>query len=296
MDFEIIIVGGSFAGISAAMQAARARRKVLVIDKGLRRNRFAPHSHGFLGQDGRAPADIIADAKAQLMAYPSVVWRDGQVKAASGVADDFRVTTEDGATYSARRLVLATGMVDNLPEIPGLNERWGKSVFICPYCDGYELNQGQIAVLATSDIVMHQAMLLPDWGPTTLLTNGNFSPDAEQRDKLAGRGVKLETQAVVSVTGERVTVNLSDGRALDFAGLFTVPRVEMASDLAAQLGCGFEDSPTGPVIQTDSMKKTSVPGVYAAGDTASMAASVAFAVRDGALAGAAAQQSMIFGA
>lgn len=296
MDFEIAVAGGSFAGLSAALQAARARRTVLVVDAGLRRNRFAAHSHGFLGQDGRAPADIVAQGKAQLLKYPTVTWIDGRVDTVTGEADAFTLTAGESGTHTARRLVIATGVVDTLPDIPGLSERWGKSVFMCPYCDGYELGGGEIAVLATSEAAMHQTMILPHWGPTTLFTNDAFAPNADQREKLRTQGIRVITEPVTAISGERATVNLADGQALDFVGLFTAPKIRPASDLGEQLGLETEEGPMGPVIKTDMMKKTSLPGVYAAGDTANMAASVAFAVRDGAVAGAAAQQSLIFGA
>ncbi|HYP13162.1 MAG TPA: NAD(P)/FAD-dependent oxidoreductase, partial [Bryobacteraceae bacterium] len=136
MLFDVIVLGGSYSGIAAAMQIARARRSVLVIDAGVRRNRFASTSHGFLGQDGRSPAVIAAEARAQLLAYPSVTWVDTAAKLASPEDFGFSVTTEEGQVYKARRLVLATGVTNELPDVPGLKERWGKSVFHCPYCHG----------------------------------------------------------------------------------------------------------------------------------------------------------------
>ena len=148
MVYDVVIVGGSYAGLSAGLQLARGRRKVLVIDAGLRRNRFAQHSHGFLGQDGRAPGDIAAQARAQLLAYPNVEWVDQSAVKAGQCAEGFAVVTADGQRFAARRLIIATGMVDVLPEIPGLAERWGKHVFHCPYCHGYELDGGPIGVLA----------------------------------------------------------------------------------------------------------------------------------------------------
>ncbi|WP_202334030.1 NAD(P)/FAD-dependent oxidoreductase [Mesorhizobium sp. L-8-3] len=293
MMYEAIIVGGSYAGMSAALQLARARRRILVVDQGSRRNRFARTSHGFLGQDGRAPEAIAADARAQLTAYPTVEWIDARAELGARTENGFSVTLENGDTHDARRLVLATGVVDSLPDIPGLAERWGQSVFHCPYCHGYELGNGRIGVLAVSSLSMHHAFMLPDWGSTTLFLNGAFVPDADQRAQLDRRGVAVEECAVEKITGEADVV-LTDGRVVKLDGLFTMPRTSMASPLAEQLGCAFEEGPMGPFLRTDTVKETTVPGVFACGDAARAAGSVALAVGDGAMAGAATHQSLMF--
>ncbi|WP_404402829.1 NAD(P)/FAD-dependent oxidoreductase [Pelagibacterium halotolerans] len=292
MAFDCIVVGGSYAGLAAGLQLARARRKVLVIDGGQRRNRFASESHGFLGQDGRAPGAIVSDGRAQLLAYPNVSWIDGQAVSAERAGDGFGVTTDDGAVHRARRLVLATGVVDRLPEVPGLAQRWGKSVFHCPYCHGYELGGGEIGVLAISALSMHHALMLPDWGRTTFFLNTAFEPDAEQLTQLKQRGVAIERSPIVEIRGEKADVVLSDGRVVALEGLLTATRVEMASPLAEQLGCAFEDTPMGAVVATDMTKETSVPGVFACGDMARAAGSIALAVGDGTMAGAATHRSM----
>lgn len=295
MNTEVIVVGGSFAGISAALPLARARRRVTVVDAGLRRNRFAAHSHGLLGQDKRAPGDIIADARAQLLAYPTVRWVEGTIDSAGGGIDDFAVTLADGAQIAGRRVVLATGVVDELPAIEGLTERWGKSVFMCPYCDGYELNQGRIGVLASSETALHQAMMLPDWGSVTLFLNGAFVPNADQGAELARRGVRVVAGAVVAVSGARADVELDDGQVIGVDGLFVAPHTRPASPVAAQLGCAFETGPMGQFVATDGMKQTSVDGVFACGDVARGAGSVPLAVGDGAMAGVATHRSLLFG-
>jgi thioredoxin reductase len=294
MQVEVIIVGGSFAGISAATQLARGRRRVLVIDGGLRRNRFAHAAHGFLGQDGRDPADIQAEGRRQLLLYPSVTWIDGTVTAAAPAERGFRVQTGDGETHEAKRLVVATGVKDELPNIAGLAERWGKSVFFCPYCDGYELGQQPAGVLATRPNAFHQAMMLPDWGPTTFFTNGIVTLDAEQQAELARRGTTIEPRRVVRISGERADLELENGSRVALAGIFIPPRTSMASPVAEMLGCAFEDGPAGPIIATGPTKETSVAGVFACGDAARAMASVALAVADGVMAGSAAHQSLIF--
>ncbi|MYM84832.1 FAD-dependent oxidoreductase [Duganella sp. FT50W] len=293
-EFDVIVVGGSYAGLSAATQLGRARRRVLAIDAGQRRNRYAQHSHGFLGQDGREGASIAAEGRAQLMKYPTVRWREGAATQAVPHDGGFRVTLADGSAHHAQRLVLATGMADELPSIPGLAERWGGSVFHCPYCHGYELDQGRIGVLATSALSFHHAMMLPDWGTVTFFLNGVFEPDAEQLAKLEARGVTIERSAVRAVSG-KAAVLLEDERVIELDGLFVLSRLHSASALAEVLGCEMEDGPMGRYVRTDMMKATSIPGVYAAGDAARMAGSVAFAVADGAMAGAASHQSLIFG-
>ncbi|MBS7698384.1 MULTISPECIES: NAD(P)/FAD-dependent oxidoreductase [unclassified Chelatococcus] len=294
MSYDVIVVGGSYAGMAAALQVARARRKIMVIDAGVRRNRFAAHSHGFLGQDGVAPAEIVAAARQQLVAYPNLVWTEGQAERAAIDSHGFTVVMQDGTEHRSLRLVLALGVTDSLPEIPGLQERWGKSVFHCPYCHGFELNGGPLGVLAVGDISMHQAILIPEWGQTTLLTNGTFEPSPAQLAELDRRSVTVERSPVVRVTGN-ADVELADGRVLSLAGLFTASRTQPSSSLAEDLGCALDEGPLGPFLRTDAMKATSIPGVFACGDAARGAGSVSLAVGDGALAGAAVHRSLIFG-
>jgi len=294
MDYEAIVIGGSYAGLSAALQLARARRRILVIDEGLRRNRFAQHSHGFLTQDGEDPAVIATKAWAQLMAYPSVQWRDGRADGAARTETGFSISAAD-KTFSAKALVLATGVKDHLPALPGLEERWGRSVFHCPYCHGYELDQGQVGVIAVSPLSLHHALMLPDWGPTTFFLNEVFEPDENALKELARRGATIEKTPIRSIEGHADVV-LKDGRTLSFAGLFTMPKSEIASPIAERLGCALEDGPMGRFIQTDAMKQTTIPGVAACGDAARAAGSVALAVGDGAMAGAATHRFLMFGA
>jgi len=290
MLLDVIVVGGGFAGMSAALQLARARLHITVVDSGLRRNRFASTSHGFLGHDGRAPGAIAEDGKAQLLAYPRVRWVDEPALSAEKHASGFAVQTASQVLH-AKRLVLATGVADDLPPIKGLAERWGQSVFHCPYCHGYELNSGPIGVLASSPLSMHHALLLPDWGTTTLFLNGAFEPEAAQAQALAARGVTVETVPIAQVT-DQATVELTDGRRLAMAGLFTLTRTRMASPLPALLGCEFEQGPVGAFIRRSALMETSVPGVFAAGDAAMAFSNVALAVGDGAMVGAATHRSL----
>ncbi|MFL1481490.1 NAD(P)/FAD-dependent oxidoreductase [Pseudomonas grimontii] len=292
MMYDVIIVGGSYAGLSAGLQLARARRQVLVIDAGQRRNRFAATSHGFLGQDGQAPEVIAAEGRSQLMEYPTVTWVQGSAVLVNQPVEGFSVRTEHSGTFHARRLILATGVVDELPAVEGLKERWGTRVFHCPYCHGYELDQGRIGVLATSPLAMHHALMLPDWGPTTLFTNGVFTPDAEQQAQLDRRGVIVESAGVRRISGERADLELDDGRVFKLDGIFTLSRTRI-SPLAEQLGCEWVDGPTGPYLHTNDTRQTSVPGVFACGDASLAAGSVALAVGEGVRAGVGAHFSLI---
>lgn len=296
MSHEVIVVGGSFAGLSAAMQLARARRRVLVVDAGLPRNRFARAAHGFFAQDGKAPSAILAEAVAQLLVYPTVTVVSGHVSTASASTEGFVLVLADGREERARRLVLATGMRDELPPIPGLVERWGVSVLHCPYCHGYEVRDRELGVLANHPMSSHQALLIPDWGPTTYFTQGSFAPDEQQTARLAARGVAIEHSPVVELLGpapQLEAVKLRDGRVVPIHALFTAPTVRMASPLAEQLGCAFEEGPTGPYLRVDDWKQTTVSGVYAAGDAASPMHNATLASAAGVMAGVGAHQSLV---
>ncbi|MEZ2131265.1 MULTISPECIES: NAD(P)/FAD-dependent oxidoreductase [unclassified Sinorhizobium] len=294
MRFDVIIVGGSYAGLSAGLQLARARQNILVIDAGKRRNRFAAASHGFLGQDGREPGQIVSEARAQLERYPTVHWLNATVESAKRIAGGFAVYTGGGHMEKGRRLILATGVVDRLPTIPGLQERWGRSVFHCPYCHGYELNQGRIGVIASSELSMHHALMLPDWGTTTFFTNGAFAPDAEQLSQLLARGAAIEDTPIREISGERADVLLQDGRVVVMDGLFALTRTLVQAPWAEELGCVLEEGPLGQFLKTDALKETTAKGVFACGDVARAAGNVALSVGDGALAGAATHRSLMF--
>jgi thioredoxin reductase len=203
------------------------------------------------------------------------------------------VSIDSGETLAALRLVLAIGVADELPGIPGMAERWGKSVFHCPYCHGYELDSGRIGVVATGPMAFHQAMLLPDWGSVTLFTNGAYDPDTLELTRLRDRQVVLETTTIEQLVGA-AGVKLLDGRVIDLDGLFTMSRTRPATDLASSLGCALEEGPLGQFIATGATRETSVPGVFACGDAARAAGSVALAVGDGTMAGVATHQSLVF--
>jgi thioredoxin reductase len=295
MFHEAIVVGGSFAGLSAAMQLARARRRVLVIDSDLPRNRFAEAAHGFLGQDGKSPQAIMREAARQLAAYPTVTFVAGKATTARVDDDGFTVIMADGDVARGARLVLATGVKDELPPIPGLAERWGATVLHCPYCHGYEVAGRRLGVLADHPMSAHKAILLPDWGPTTYFTQDAFNPDEATAAHLAARGVAIERSPIVELLGEAPeleAVRLADGRVTPLGAIFVAPRVSMASPLAHQLGCALEEGPLGPYVRVDGRGLTTMAGVYAAGDAASPMHNGTLASASGVMAGVGAHQSL----
>ena len=296
MNHEVVIVGGSFAGLSAALQLARARRHILVVDSGQPRNRFAQLSHGFFGQDGKPPSAILATARTQLLSYPTVRFAEALATHAGRTDHEFSVELDGGEIHTASRLILATGVTDDLSALPGLQERWGTSVLHCFYCHGYEVAERRLGVLATSERSLQTAMLLPDWSEhVTLFTNGAMQLTGEQLAALAARRVAVETEAVDALLGTPPALSalrLRDGRAIAMDAVFTTPRIRMTSPLAEQLGCKFDDGPSGPFIRTETDKQTSVHGIYAAGDAARSGHNASWAAADGVTAGISAHQSL----
>ncbi|MEZ5706870.1 MAG: NAD(P)/FAD-dependent oxidoreductase [Burkholderiaceae bacterium] len=294
---EFAVIGGSYAGMAAALQLARARRQVLVVDAAQRRNRFVDAfggtSHGYLTQDGRAPAEIAADAREELMNYPTVDWLHGTAVDAHVAPDGWLCFSVGSEAVRAQRLIIATGVRDELPPVSGLAERWGQSVFHCPYCHGYEADAGPIGIIAASPMAQHHAIMLPDWGRPVLFLNGAYNPEAEEIAAMARRGTQIEATPIARIEG-LADVVLEDGRTFTMNALFTQPRTLMSSPIAEELGCALEDGPMGPFIKVDDFKATSVPNVFACGDAARAAGNVTLAVADGAMAGFGAHRSSMF--
>lgn len=293
---DVIVIGGSFAGQSAAMQLARARQNVLLIDAGAPRNRFADAAHGFLGQDGKAPHAIMREATCQLLKYLTVEVLNGETQHVVRMDDHFLLRLASGSERKAKRLVLATGVSDTLPDIPGMAERWGETVLHCPYCHGYEVRDHSLGIIANHPLSAHQAALIPDWGPAIYFTQGIHEPEPEQAELLSKRGVAIERTPVIALLGEAPSlraVELADGRKIDVAAVFTAPQTRQTSAIAEKLGCTMEDGPTGPFIKVDAWGLTSVFGVYAAGDATSPMHNATIASASGVLAGIGAHQSLV---
>ena len=296
MPHDAVIIGGSYAGLSAAMQLVRARRRVLVIDDGRRRNRFAARAHGVLAMDGRPGADIAAEARAQVAAYPTAAFRMAEATAARAIDGGFEITMDDGSVTSGRRLLLAHGVVDDLPDLPGVKERWGRTALHCPYCHGYEIGGGALGVLGAGPMSVHQALMVADWGDVTLFLNGAFTLDESEATKLARRGVNVEPEPVVALEGEAPTLTgarLADGRLVPLKAIFVGPRLRQPGSMAESLGCIVDETPMGHIVRTDEWKQTTVPGVFAAGDTAAMMSNLTLASASGVLAGIALHRSLI---
>ena len=297
MRHDAIIIGGSFAGLSAATYIARARRSVAVVDTGLPRNRFAEHSHGFFGQDGASPHAMLATARSQLAQYPTVTFIDGMATSAAKGGDNFSVTLATGHVLEGVRLVLAFGISHELPTIPGVAERWGQSVLHCPYCHGYEVSGQRLGVLYITPKSIMQSMLISEWGPTTLYLNGAAEPEPSALAELAKRGVLIERTPVKALHGASPrlsSIELVDGRMSGIDALYIGPQTRLNSTIAQQLGCELEDAPLGPIVRVDAERMTTVAGVYAAGDITRGAHTVTWAAADGVTAGLAVHRSLVF--
>lgn len=299
MQHDAIVIGGSFAGLSAAIYIARARRSVCIIDTGSPRNRFATHSHGFFAQDGSEPGTMLAIARSQVAAYPTASFIEGEAISAAQEPDgfSFSVTLATGEVLESRRLVLAFGISDELPAIPGLAERWGKSVLHCPYCHGFEFSGQRLGVLNVSPRSIQQAMLIAEWGPTTLYLNVASEPEDATLAQLHKRGIAVEPAPVRALhgTGVRLSaIELTDGRTLGVDALYLGPPTHLNSEIAQQLGCELDEGTFGSTIRADDTKMTTVSGVYAAGDITRSVHNVTWASADGVTAGMAVHRSLVF--
>lgn len=299
MHYDAIIVGGSYAGLSAALQLARARRTVCVIDAGQPRNRFAAAAHGFFGQDGAEPGAMISGARDQVLAYPTVTLvNDEAVSAQKEANGTFSIGTASGVTMTSSGVVLASGARDVLPEIPGIAERWGASVLHCPFCHGFEFSGRALGVLATRPLMSHHARLIKEWGPTTLFLNGPDDMDDATRSELQAADITVEPAVIAALEGEGRTltgIRLDDHRLIPLDAIFISPQRKL-NPLASQLGCELDEGPTGPVVRTDALRRTTVPGVYAAGDVMQASGNATTASADGVLAALALFRDLIFGA
>lgn len=294
---DVIIIGGSFSGLAAALQLGRAGRKVSVLDAGLPRNRFAGHSHGVLGHDHKPPQDILAAARQQLARYPAIKLISARADSISGAIDDFSVLTGNGETLKARRLILSYGVVDQMPDVPGFADSWGTSIVPCPYCDGFEV-AGQHWGVVWSGPQTHQSVrLFRDWtDKLTVFADGHDIAPELQAD-LAHRKIPVVDGRIIEIAhqnGHITTVHLDTGRHVAVDILFAQPRNRPSASLHESLGLAMVDTPTGIALKVDERRQTSMPGIYAAGDLATpFLPSVTQSSWQGAMAGIFAQQSML---
>lgn len=267
--WDVIIVGGGSAGLSAALILARARRRVLVLDAQQPRNRFAPHMHGVLSRDGYSPLDLVADGYREVRAVDGVI-EHARVVETRAIPDGFEVVTDSGVRVTGRRLIVATGTRDELPDIPGLAEQWGRGVVACPYCDGYEAAGRAIGVLAGSVSGMHKAHTLRPYSNDITIFTGLVGPIPEN-DRLVyeERGIRLDERAVthVVVVDDVVTgLGLENGTVAPVDVVFAEAVPVALDGPLRQLGVELVETPVGPWTAVDAFGRTSVEGVWAVGN------------------------------
>jgi thioredoxin reductase len=293
-SYDIIITGGSYAGLSAAMTLGRSLKQVLVLDSGAPCNQQTPHSHNFLTQDGETPAGIARKAKAQIAQYPTVHFKDGLALSAEKATNGFILKTAAGETFGAKQLLFATGVKDEMPAIKGFAECWGISVLHCPYCHGYEVKQFPTGILANGDTAFEFARLISNWtNDLTVFTNGAVQLSGEQLAKLAQHQVVINDKAIAEIVQERGQIKhllFTDGSIHPIQALYHRPAFRQHCTIPETLGCTLTDMGH---ITVDAFQATNIPGVYVAGDATTPMRSVAAAVAAGAMAGASMNKEMI---
>ncbi|WP_436498971.1 NAD(P)/FAD-dependent oxidoreductase [Actinokineospora sp. HUAS TT18] len=286
--YDVVVIGGGAAGLNGALMLARSRRSVVVIDAGSPRNAPAAGVHGLLGHDGIKPSDLLERGRAEVRGYGGEVI-SGTVEGVTRVGDGFAVMV-DGRTISARRLLLTTGLVDELPDIPGMRDRFGHDVLHCPYCHGWEVRDQAIGVLAGGPMSVHQALLFRQLSADVLFFSGDTLSD-EDAEKLAARGIGVVPGGVASleIVDDRVAgVRLADGSVVAREAVVVAPRMVARAEFLAALGLRPTEHPSGmgSHIATDATGRTDVPGVWAAGNVTDIVAQVGASAAAGAMAGA----------
>ena len=286
-NYDVIIIGGSYAGLQAAMTLGRALRQVLVIDSGNPCNRQTPHSHNFLTQDGETPAAIATKGREQLTTYTTVTLLNDKATEVEKVEGDFNVGTQLGNKFTARKIIFTTGVRDLMPNIPGFADCWGVSILHCPYCHGYEVRQQPTGILANGDMGFEFSRIISNWtNNLTLYTNGPSTLTVAHQQKLALRNIQIietELQEIVQEQGYVKSVIFKDDNKQPITALYAKFPFEQHSSLPANVGCELNEH---GLIKVDSFGKTTVPGVYAAGDNCTLMRAVAGAVSAGLMAGA----------
>ncbi|XAS68776.1 NAD(P)/FAD-dependent oxidoreductase [Micrococcaceae bacterium Sec5.7] len=285
--YDVVIVGGGAAGLSAALMLGRSRRSVVVIDGGEPRNAPAAGVHGFLSRDGVSPAELLRVGRAEAGSYGGRTV-NGQVVSAEHSEGGFALTLQDGSIVLGRRLLITTGLVDELPDITGLRELWGKDVLHCPYCHGWEVRDKAIGILGTGPFAAFQALLFRQWSSNiTLFLNDSTHPTDVELEQLAARGITVVGGPVASIRAEQGKlsgVELKDGQVIAADALVVAPQFMARTDAFA--GLGLKPSPhpmgMGEFLESDADGATSVPGVWAAGNVTDLRAQVLSSAAGGA--------------
>ncbi|HWN36185.1 MAG TPA: NAD(P)/FAD-dependent oxidoreductase [Pseudonocardia sp.] len=271
LSFDVIVLGGGAAGLSGALTLARARRSVLVLDSGEPRNAPADGVHGFLTRDGIPPAELLEHGAGEVARYGGRLLR-ARVDSVRRDGAGFAVATEDGRVIRARRLLVSTGLVDELPDLPGLRRRWGRDVLHCPYCHGWEVRDEPIGVLGTGPFAVHQALLFHQWSPdVTLFLHTGPDPSAEEWEQLAALDITVvdgEVAGLEVADDQLVGVRLASGQVVPRRALVVMPRFNARVDALAGLGLEAVEHPRGigRYLRTDPSGQTDAPGVWAAGN------------------------------
>ncbi|MCE3555401.1 NAD(P)/FAD-dependent oxidoreductase [Pseudonocardia sp. RS11V-5] len=290
-DYDVVVIGGGAAGLNGALMLARSRRSVVVIDAGEPRNAPATGVHGLLGREGMPPAELLERGRTEVRGYGGEVVT-GEVAEVTRDGDEFRVVLEDGRITCARRLLVTTGLVDELPDVAGLRERWGRDVLHCPYCHGWEVRDRAIGVLATGPMSVHQVLLFRQLSDdVTFFTHASSPLTDEVAEQLAARGVTVVDGEVASleVVDDRLAaVRMADGRSVPREALALATRMVGRAGFLERLGLRTVEHPSGvgEHLRTEAAGRTEVPGVWAAGNVADPSAQVGAAAAAGALAGA----------
>ncbi|SDZ38249.1 Thioredoxin reductase [Evansella caseinilytica] len=287
-QLDVAIIGGGPAGLNAALVLGRARKQVAVIDEGRPRNAVTREAHGFLTRDGISPADFRRIAKEEISAYPNVCFVADTVVSIAGADGQFQIATAQGITFVSKKLLFAVGMKDRPLDIPGLTEVYGKSAFVCPYCDGWELRDESLVVINKGEELLHFAPIISGWTDRfTICTNGPDELTEDQREELRRHQVPVYDSPIRSIDSNDGIVHqvvLEDGTTIPCRGIFFKPELIPGSDLPQSIGCDITEA--GMVI-VDDFGKTNIPGVYSAGDAASKMYQAIAAASMGALTAAA---------
>ncbi|WP_433834463.1 NAD(P)/FAD-dependent oxidoreductase [Flavobacterium anhuiense] len=292
--FEVIIIGGSYSGLSAAMSLGRSLRQVLVIDSGLPCNRQTPHSHNFITQDGEKPAVISAKAKLQVDVYKTVQFYNGLAAKALKTEKGFEIETESGEIFTAKKVLFATGVKDLLPEIEGFADCWGISVLHCPYCHGYEVKNEKTAIIANGEMGFEFAKLISNWTKDLrLCTNGKSELTLEQTESLKKHGVLIleeEIDSFENKDGYVSNIIFKNKEKVEVKAVYARVPFEQHCKLPQDLGCEINEQ---GYLKVDFMQKTTVPGIFGSGDATTQMRSVALAVSSGSFAGAVINKELI---